>query len=130
MPSAFAYETFLERVINDGIAAAKNSYARADQKDKLDGAVAGFEACRNKDPQELKAILSAATIARHEGHPCYPKTSPATYWYYRCYELEVEWVCNVVSAALLNEGKPTIITPTARGVLKAAEIIGVDVSQN
>ena len=37
------------------------------------------------------------------------------YWYARCFALEVEWVCNVVSAMLMNEGRPTIVTPTARG---------------
>jgi len=37
----------------------------------------------------------------------------------------MNWVCNVVSALLMNQGLSTIIQPTARGVLKAAEIVGV-----
>jgi hypothetical protein len=32
----------------------------------------------------------------------------------------IEWCCNYVSAVLLNEGRPTIITPTMRGTLRAA----------
>lgn len=47
------------------------------------------------------------------------------YWEARGFALEVEWVCNVVSAILMNEGKPTIIPPTARGTIRASEIVGI-----
>jgi hypothetical protein len=47
------------------------------------------------------------------------------YWYWRCYQLEVEWVANVLSAILNAQGLPIIATVTARGMMKAAEIIGV-----
>lgn len=49
----------------------------------------------------------------------------SNYWYYRCFHVEVEWVCNVVSAALQNQREETIVPPTARGYLKASEILGV-----
>ena len=47
------------------------------------------------------------------------------FWYYRCYQAEVEWVCNVVSAVLVNEGGKSLFAhlPTARGWIKANEIL-------
>ncbi len=50
------------------------------------------------------------------------------YWWFRCYQAEVEWVCNVVSAMLMNEGHITPLLswlPTANGYIKVASIIGV-----
>lgn len=116
------WNSFTNKIIDDGIAAARESYARPEQASKLAGAIAGFEACRGRTPAELAEILEEANkdcdLAR-EGQAARP------YWYYRCFANEVEWVCNCVSAALANEGLPTIVPPTARGVLKAAEVLGV-----
>ena len=50
------------------------------------------------------------------------------YWWFRCFQLEVEWVCNVVSAMLMNEGHHTPLLswlPTANGAMKAASIVGI-----
>jgi hypothetical protein len=47
------------------------------------------------------------------------------YWFYRCYEAEVEWVCNCVSVILHNHGMPVIIHPTSRAYLHMATILGV-----
>ena len=123
------FSTFLNSLIDDGIVAAKEDYGQPNMSDrqqqKLDGSIAGFEACRqvrgSHACQDLRELLdsskSAAICARDQDKD--------KYWWYRCYEAEVEWVCNCVSAVLHNEGMPTIITPTMRGVLKAAEIVGV-----
>lgn len=115
------HNQFLEQVIDDGIEAVKKDYTRPNQVQKRSGAIAGFEACRNKPPFELKALLKfcadATTRAYHD--------DKEKYWWYRCYEVEVEWVCNCVSAVLLNAGRSVIIKPTARGMKKAAEIVGV-----
>jgi hypothetical protein len=115
------YDEFLMRVIDDGLVAARNSYQH--RPEKLEGAIAGFEACRGKSPQELQELLQKAfkdtAQARVDG------LEINLYWKMRCYEAEIEWVCNVVSAILQNEGKPTIVHVTARAVIKAAEIVGV-----
>lgn len=37
-----------------------------------------------------------------------------TYWFKRCYELEIGWVCNVVSALLVHQGRDPIVPVTAR----------------
>ncbi len=112
---------FLTRVIDDGIAAAKADYSEPRQAHKRDGAVAGFEACRDKSPAELGELL---TRARRDQMAAFDGPIE-TYWNRTCFMHEVEWVCNCVSAVLQNEGLPVIITPTARGYMKAASIIGV-----
>jgi len=113
------YLSFLNRIIDDGISAAREDYAK--KPDKLQGSVEGFEACRGKTPPELAKILEEArrnTSKAHFDHA-------SDYWKIRCFEAEVEWVCNCVSAILMNQNLPTIIPPTARAYIKAAEIVGV-----
>jgi len=113
------YYEFLTSVIADGIAAAMADYKA--QPDKLKGSVAGFEACKGKDPGTLLTVLHEARRRTHQAYA----DQAENYWEIRCFEAEVEWTCNCVSAMLSNEGLPTIVTPTARGVFKAAEILGV-----
>lgn len=113
-----SYETFLARIVEDGKAGARRDYRPGD---KLDGSLAGFDHCAGKTPEQLAAVLVDARADASEAH----RAEAANYWYWRCREAEIEWVCNVVSAMLMNEGLPTIIPPTARGVTKAAEILGV-----
>lgn len=114
------YSSLLNRIIEDGITAAKRSYAN--DETKREGAVAGFEACRDKQPSELQDLLANARSATLAARRI---PNPTWYWHCRCYELEIEWTCNVVSAVLMNENLPTIVEPTARALLKAAEILGV-----
>jgi hypothetical protein len=114
------YEELVAETIRGGIGAAMRDYP-ADSL-QLKGAIAGFEACRGKEPAELAIMLGDArdrTLQAMEARV-------ADYWYHRCYEAEIEWVCNVVSAVLRNHGLPTIVTPTMRGVMRAAEIVGVN----
>lgn len=113
------YQQFLTRVIDDGIEAAHRDYASDEHKRR--GAVEGFEACRGKSPRELGELL--ATAASNTSRAREDRVDD--YWRFRCHELEVGWVCNVVSACLHNQGLPTIVTPTARGMMKAAGIAGV-----
>lgn len=115
------YDEFLVRVIDEGIAAARRDYA--DDAPRREGAVAGFEACRGRQPAELGALLIQAESQAGRAHW---GESSERYWYLRCFALEVEWVCNVVSAILVNEGRDPIVPPTCRGVRRAAKIAGVE----
>lgn len=117
------YEALLERVVADGIEACRRDYA--DDADKLEGSIAGFEACRGRTPEQLAALLVEARAETQAAYRSSPDPEPTRYWYWRCRELEIEWCCNVVSACLANEGLPIIVPPTARGAMKAAEIVGV-----
>jgi hypothetical protein len=112
----------LNHIIDDGIEAARLDYAQPGDTLKREGAIAGFEECRNKEPAEIAALLAEAHArvrqAICEGDP--------RYWYWRCRALEIEWVANVLSNILDAQGLPPIGMMTARGRLKAAEIIGVE----
>lgn len=92
------YNEFLNLTISDGMNAARCNYDEAKDANKLSGALAGFEACRDKEPEELREIytetISYINNARRD-HDL------QAYWYFRCYQLEVEWVCNVVSGLIL-----------------------------
>lgn len=115
------YKEFLERIIDDGIAAAKKSYAEKKNKDFLEGSIAGFNACRNLDGTELVELYYIAIGYRNQAH----LERADNYWYFNCYVSEVEWVINVVSAMMYNEGQQPLLShlPTARGYLKAADIL-------
>lgn len=123
------YLEFLTRVIDDGIAAAKADYTKPEDKARLDGSIEGFEACRGKHPIDLRQLMWDARqktqTAFHEVHE--KEISDEDYWRIRSIEAEVEWTCNVVSALLMNEKVASIdpLMPTARAVMKCAEIVGV-----
>jgi|ERR1035437_1208620 hypothetical protein len=124
------YGDFLEAVINDGIVAAEVDYPDYpdEEKDeekqittnlKREGSVAGFEACRGLEPEELRALYLEA---EHNNQMAFGDVAE-DYWYWHCYACEVEWVCNVVSALLMQLRQEVITAPTARGVLKATEVL-------
>lgn len=122
------YREFLDRVVNDGIEAVKKDYSKPEQEPKRRGSIQGFEDCRGKSPSEIGELIKLASkktfeasIRVHED-----EISDGEYWAVRCRELEIEWVANVVSAMLMNQGLPVIVAPTARGAMKAAEIVGVE----
>jgi hypothetical protein len=113
------YEDYLKRIIDDGIEAAKRDYA--DKPLKLEGAVAGFEACRGKSPEELCKLLDEAGEKRREAS----LKKAADYWRHRFYEAEIEWVCNCVAALQDLRKEPAIVRPTMRGYLKMSEVVGI-----
>jgi hypothetical protein len=116
------YEAFLERLVNDGVAEVSQVYKSEDKKRQREGALAGFEACRGKKIMEFPALLAEA---KYKSGSAYNEKDEGNYWYWRYYELQVEWVCNCLSAVLQNEKLPTIVPPTVRACMKAAEIVGV-----
>lgn len=121
------YEDYLSQIIDDGIAAANRDYTKPRDASKLRGSIAGFEACRGLEPQAIAALLQECgdktAQALHASHA--NEITTDAYWEVRCFELEVEWVANCISAVLMNQGLPVIINPTARGMMQAAKIVGV-----
>jgi hypothetical protein len=116
------YKELIVRICADGIEAAQKDYSQPKDKEKLKGAQQGFnEAAATQSPHQLAQLLAAS------GKECQEALlkQDENYWFVRCRHLEIEWAANVVSAALMNEGLPVIINPTVRGVMKAAEILGV-----
>jgi hypothetical protein len=118
------YDDFLTRVIDEGIEAAKVSYAGAGvvKRRKREGSIKGFDECRGKNPDELSLFLREARMRTKKAY----REQDDDYWYWRCREAEVEWVCNVVSAAMENSGMRGLVPVTGRALNQAASILGVE----
>lgn len=115
------YAQLLDRIVTDGIAEVREAYAEPKNHHKRDGAIEGFEACRDKSPTELVALwleaIDQCSLARAE------KMNNEDYWKCRYKALQVEWVLNVISVGLK---KPLLAhLPTHHGAMKYAEIVGV-----
>ena len=114
------HQELLTIVIEDGIEGARFSYKSPYNTIKLKGSLQGFAECRSKEVEELSELLKEAEETTKKAM----LAQKPDYWFWRCRHLEIEWVCNVVSAVVYNENRPVIIQPTARGMLKASEILG------
>lgn len=110
------HDELLDVIVEQGIDAARQDYNGR----KLDGAVAGFNACRGKSPQELKELLDICAISTRSAM----REHSSEYWWYRCYQAEVEWVCNCISVALMGQGCPVIVTPTISAAIFVGNILG------
>lgn len=113
------YEEFLGKIIERGLEAVGRDYAG--QPDRLRGATDGFEACRDKTPEQLLNLLQGARARTHHAF----REEKQNYWEVRCFEAEVEWVCNCVSVLMMNSGLPVLVQPTARAAMTVVDIVGV-----
>jgi hypothetical protein len=125
------YDQLLDRIITDGIAEVREAYADPKKHHQRDGAIAGFEACRDKTPAQLVDLWRAAEdqctqIRRRTAAD--DDENVRDYWKHRYAALQIEWVCNVVSVGLVNSGQPALLghLPTHRGAMKYAEVVGVN----
>lgn len=114
----------LNAVIDDGTSEMRLVYTAPRHRIKLEGGIAGFEACRGKEPAEIGRMLVDARERSRRAR----EIQAADYWYHRYYEAEVEWVANVLSVALVYLGQQPIAEPTVRGHIKYAEILGLGVA--
>ena len=118
------YEQFIQEVVKKGIKAVKRDYKLPEKKALREGSIAGFKACLGKKPLQLLDLLKDAREKTEktvfENIKNLDKQVEA-----RGFELEVEWVCNCVSCLLYNEGKPTIVPPTASAFIFTSKIVGV-----
>lgn len=116
------YQDFLRRAVEESIKGATQSYGhRDDSKGKamLEGAVAGLKACLDKSPPQLAELLMRARTVQHKA---FHQTVLERYWRVNCFMAEVEWICNIISVALVNQGVPAIVEPTMRAALMADRI--------
>lgn len=112
---------FLYFVIEDGMAEARLDYAGPEQRGKLEGALRGFEECRGLDAAGILQLLEQARRDEAQAR----RDEAPDFWTWRCRAAEIGWVANVLSAARMNQGLPVLVTPTATGAFKAADILGV-----
>ena len=118
---AFTRHDLLMAIIDDGITEIPIAYPRPDQKDKRDGAIAGFEACRSLDDEGLLGLLERAKAKTREAMT----SRSVRYWWHRMFEAQVEWTLNVLSAAMHAHGLEPLVPPTVRGMNKAMDVLGV-----
>jgi hypothetical protein len=111
----------LNHIIDDGIEAARADYSKPRDKLKLEGSILGFKECRGKSPAEISALLAEAGEKMWQAH----REQSPQYWYWRCRQAEIQWIANVLSCIMQAQGWPPIAMMTARGAVKAAEVIGV-----
>jgi len=123
------YEELLAKIIDAGIEAARADYGKRggeNTAEMLRGAIDGFEACRGKQPLELAGLWNRA---ERQGHYARGGGTPPEkgFWYWRAFGAEIEWIANVVSVGLQQQGLPAILPwlPTARGAIQYAKIVGV-----
>ena len=123
------FDIFLDLAIERGIVSVQKNYRNSPEK--LEAIRRGFDSCREKTPAQLDVILKEAkartkafTEANKEKLGADPWTNDE-FWQLGGFEYSVQWVCGVVSAALANQGLPTIVPPgtTSRNI--AADIVGV-----
>ena len=120
------YQEFIKEVVKIGIEAVKRDYKLPERKAIRKGSIAGFKACLGKEPILILDLLEDAREKTHKLRKVNPnKKELDEYLEARGFESEVEWVCNCISCLLYNEGKPTIIPPTARAMLLTSKIVGV-----
>jgi hypothetical protein len=123
------YYEFLDQVIDGGIRAAKDDYIGPDEKNKLEGSIAGFEACRNKTSSELLEVWGEANNYANDSFKKHD--DPKQYWWFNCYKTEVEWVLNVVSALIcisdVNPDREPLLSwlPTQNGMSRALNVISL-----
>lgn len=116
------YKTFLQAVIELGISGVKASYSEETSKDRYDGGIAGFNACRDKSQEELLQLFkdSHSTMMEYFGEDV------NKYWYYASFWSEVEWTLNCLSAynLITYTGKELCAhLPTVRGYSMAESIL-------
>ena len=122
------YEQLLDRIISDGLTEVHEAYNTPEDCHKRDGAIEGFEACRNKTPPELVALWTTTEEeTRQIRAACREnRREQQDYWRIRYKELQIEFVCNVISVGLTSSGQAPLLPhlPTLRGARKYTEIVG------
>jgi hypothetical protein len=83
------FRDIVNEIVKQAISGARRDYALPGQTEKLEGSLAGLEACLNKTQEELLEVLKEADeyVTRAA------KEVADNYWWFRCYQAEVEHVC-------------------------------------
>lgn len=112
------YFDFLDKVIADCETSANTHYSSSPSE--LESALNALKTCKAKTPGELKDIYESAVSASREAR--FEKSSK--YTEIRCHEIEVEFICDAVSAILVNSGEEPILgKPTKKGFAKAHSVV-------
>ena len=123
------YNNFLQEIIDSAIVGVHQDNSKRKDEDRKEASLFGLEQCRGKSPDELRALfLESVQYCNDEiGKSVDNGIDKSQYWWFKHYQSEIEWICNVVSAVLCNLGHEPLLPhqPTGRAYMKAAEILGV-----
>lgn len=119
------YRQFLSQAVEEEKAQVMLTFAG--HRPQLEGAMAGLKACLDKSPPQLAELLQRAYLVKHQA---LHETLLDRYWRVCCFFNEVEWICHVVSVALINEGVDPIIRPTMKAAIVASRITKSELSAN
>jgi len=115
---------FIDRVCAVGMAVARASYPRSDQSERLKGCIEGFEICQGiEHADHLLEALHQANARAIEAFA----DQATDYRRWNCRAAGIEWVCDVVSAALVAHGLRSLgpLWPTPPAMRESASILGV-----
>jgi len=128
---AMIWDEFLTRIVDDGIGSVKSDEHFTKHPKRLAGSIRGFESCRGKSYEDLAQLLVEANRKAHNVRCDQKDAKPGSYdiedyWEARYVAIQIEWVCNTASSAAAQHGAPSLVVTTARGLMNAARILGVD----
>jgi hypothetical protein len=118
------YTEFLARIVVEGVEGLERVAAVDDASPSTAGAVAAYDACVECDSPPELGILLAFARNKHIDLIMAPVPNAYECLFAQGFADTVAWVCNCVSALLLNEGYPALIPPTSRGIMKCSELLG------
>lgn len=114
-------QDLLNAIVDDAMYEMRTTLLRPDQRNKLDGGMRGLEECRMLDDEGLLRLRRQADADLDQA--CEDRR-PDWLWH-RWRLVQIDWVLNVLSCALVANGRPPIAGHTQRGMLKVADILGV-----
>lgn len=112
------YNTFLIKVLNNGIENSIKKYNDITDKLRLDGAISALKACEKRTPIQLKSLLESS---RQNTRKAFKLRD--NYWYYRSYELHVEWVCRHIAVAFPSSGLGRVVSSTEDAIVNVQSIL-------
>ena len=123
--SQMTYQQFLNMAIDREKKEVEKSFAGF--KPHLEGGLAGLEACRDMPPPALAELLQRAWFVQHKA---FHKTQLRRYWRVLSFYHEVEWICHVISVALINQGIDPIVRPSMLAAYVASDISKTQLETN
>lgn len=111
----------LHLLIEDGISEARIAYAHPVHRDVLEGAIDGYQACRDLEPATIRDLLAASGIAAFEA-----RRSGVGHAYTESYDGRVRHVASVMSCALEYHGLPPLVRITFQARMRYAAIVGYE----
>lgn len=84
---------FVNRLVSNAMNSVAQTYSQPGQREKLEGSLAGLNACLNQKLEGLREVLAEINEYVHLA----AKERWENYWWFRLYQAQVEFIINRVS---------------------------------